>query len=74
MCIAGFTGIDAAYEAPSSPDLELNAGKQTVEECIQQVVKMLVNKVCHANSLSSSTSSSSLLSSPSLLSLASSTT
>lgn len=42
--IKGFTGIDAAYEAPSSPDLELNAGKQTVEECIQQVVKMLVNK------------------------------
>ncbi|KAI1280353.1 Bifunctional 3'-phosphoadenosine 5'-phosphosulfate synthase 2 [Halotydeus destructor] len=41
--IKGFTGIDQPYEAPQKPDLVLRAGEQTVAECIEAVVKMLVD-------------------------------
>jgi len=42
--IKGFTGIDSAYEPPSNPDLNLNAGKQSIDQCVQQLVKLLVSK------------------------------
>ncbi|GAB6028273.1 hypothetical protein CHUAL_002453 [Chamberlinius hualienensis] len=40
--LKGFTGIDSAYEPPSSPDISLKAGVNTLEECVQQVVDMLI--------------------------------
>ncbi|KAI1292270.1 Bifunctional 3'-phosphoadenosine 5'-phosphosulfate synthase [Halotydeus destructor] len=41
--IKGFTGIDALYEAPVDPDLVLKAGELTVSECIEHVIKMMVD-------------------------------
>lgn len=44
--IKGFTGIDSPYEPPSKPDLILKAGELTVDECVQELVKLLErNKV-----------------------------
>ena len=39
--IKGFTGIDSPYQAPSNPDIVLKAGEQTIEECVQSLVKFL---------------------------------
>lgn len=39
--IKGFTGIDAPYEAPSSPELTLRGGDLSPEELAQQVVDYL---------------------------------
>lgn len=39
--LKGFTGIDDPYEAPSSPDLELDATNLSVEECLD----MLINTI-----------------------------
>ena len=39
--ITGFTGIDAPYEAPESPELSIPAGELTVEELADQVVDYL---------------------------------
>ena len=41
----GFTGIDQQYEAPTSPEIVLKAGELSVDECVQQVVEMLLSKV-----------------------------
>ena len=39
--ITGFTGIDAPYEAPESPELSIPAGELTVEELADQVIDYL---------------------------------
>ncbi|XP_057306690.1 bifunctional 3'-phosphoadenosine 5'-phosphosulfate synthase-like [Hydractinia symbiolongicarpus] len=39
--IKGFTGIDSAYEAPVKPDIVLKAGELNVDECVQQLLKVL---------------------------------
>ncbi|KAL3197713.1 hypothetical protein MRX96_044777 [Rhipicephalus microplus] len=39
--IKGFTGIDMPYEAPADPDLLIKAGKDTIKDCVQQVVELL---------------------------------
>ncbi|KAL0964457.1 hypothetical protein UPYG_G00324110 [Umbra pygmaea] len=39
--IKGFTGIDAEYEQPKSPELVLKTGETTVNECIQLLVDLL---------------------------------
>ncbi|XP_037559265.1 bifunctional 3'-phosphoadenosine 5'-phosphosulfate synthase-like isoform X2 [Dermacentor silvarum] len=39
--IKGFTGIDMPYEAPGRPDLLIKAGKDTIKDCVQQVVELL---------------------------------
>ena len=39
--ITGFTGIDAPYEAPESPELRIPAGELTVEELADQVIDYL---------------------------------
>ena len=41
----GFTGIDSAYEAPLNPDLVLKAGEKSVQDCVEEVVEMLADKV-----------------------------
>ncbi|KAK3739727.1 hypothetical protein QZH41_016174, partial [Actinostola sp. cb2023] len=40
----GFTGIDAVYQPPSSPELSLNAGKLSVDDCLEKLVEMLTEK------------------------------
>lgn len=42
--IKGFTGIDSAYEKPDNPDVHIKAGELTVQDCVQQVVKLLLDK------------------------------
>jgi len=39
--IKGFTGVDAAYEAPDNPDVVLKAGEQSLDDCVQELVKVL---------------------------------
>ena len=36
--IKGFTGIDAPYEAPSAPNLNLDTGEKSVEDCIAELL------------------------------------
>ena len=40
-----FTGIGQNYEAPEHADLVLKAGENTVAECIQQILVLLIQKV-----------------------------
>ncbi|MFN7734349.1 MAG: sulfate adenylyltransferase subunit CysN [Pirellula sp.] len=39
-----FPGVSAPYEAPDAPDLVLDTGRQGVEESVQAVVKLLVER------------------------------
>ena len=40
--IANYTGISSPYEEPEQPDLILDTGSDTLEECVDQVIQMLV--------------------------------
>ncbi|HEH9440957.1 TPA: adenylyl-sulfate kinase [Aeromonas sobria] len=40
--ISNFTGIDSPYEAPINPDLVLDAGVISAEQCAEQVMKYLL--------------------------------
>ncbi|KAK3769733.1 hypothetical protein RRG08_062073 [Elysia crispata] len=42
--IKGFTGVDQPYEAPEHPDVDLKAGQLSVDECCQEVVRLLAGK------------------------------
>lgn len=42
--------MDASYEAPENPDVTLKAGDLSVDECVQEIVKLLVDKVSLINS------------------------
>ncbi|MFD2637628.1 adenylyl-sulfate kinase [Piscibacillus salipiscarius] len=42
--IKGFTGIDDPYEEPNNPELVIETDKNSLEECVQQVVKHLKDK------------------------------
>ena len=42
--LKGFTGIDQPYEPPEKPDLTLKAGESTILDCIEAIVKLLVDK------------------------------
>ncbi|XP_017488239.1 PREDICTED: bifunctional 3'-phosphoadenosine 5'-phosphosulfate synthase-like, partial [Rhagoletis zephyria] len=42
--IAGFTGIHQAYERPEAPDLVLKTAEETVEQCVQRVIDLLIKK------------------------------
>ena len=42
----GFTGIDSPYEAPENPEVVVKTAEMTVTECMMDVVKVLVKKVC----------------------------
>jgi len=39
--LAGLTGVDAPYEAPSAPDLVLHSGSETVDEAVARVMQVL---------------------------------
>ena len=34
-------GIDQAYEAPENPEIVLDAGNSTLDECVQQMIELL---------------------------------
>jgi bifunctional enzyme CysN/CysC len=40
--LAGLTGIDAPYEAPTSPDLVLRSGKESIETAVERVSAALL--------------------------------
>jgi len=42
--IKHFTGIDSAYEAPQSPELLIDAGAQSVEQCAQEIFDYLKHR------------------------------
>lgn len=39
--IKEFTGISSPYETPMSPDLAVNTGEKSLDECVNQVLKLL---------------------------------
>lgn len=45
LCSVGFTGIDSEYEKPESPELVLKTDSCDVNDCIQQVVELLQERV-----------------------------
>ena len=42
--IKGFTGIDDPYEAPEKPELVLDGGKKSIDECADEVLAYLQSK------------------------------
>ncbi|QGZ60806.1 adenylyl-sulfate kinase [Paraburkholderia acidisoli] len=46
--IAGFTGIDSPYRAPTNPDIVLRTADRSAEECVQQLYAALPLQRCLA--------------------------
>lgn len=42
-----FTGISSEYERPIKPDLVLKAGEDSIDDCVQKVIDLLVKNVCN---------------------------
>lgn len=42
--IQNFTGISSPYEAPINPEITLNTDKQSVQECVETVLRFLKSK------------------------------
>ena len=42
--IKNFTGIDSPYEAPEKPELNVNTGQSSLNDCVEQVMMMLEEK------------------------------
>jgi bifunctional enzyme CysN/CysC len=42
--LPNFPGVSALYEAPQQADLVVDSGKQTIQECVDQVLKLLVER------------------------------
>ncbi|MFJ3521375.1 adenylyl-sulfate kinase [Pseudomonas sp. NPDC090203] len=42
--IKDFTGISAQYEAPEAPALNLDASESSVNECLEQILKLLAGR------------------------------
>lgn len=42
--IQEFTGVSSPYEPPAEPELKLDTARFTVDECVDQVVNMLVQR------------------------------
>ena len=36
--LPNFTGIDSAYEAPENPEVDVDSGKLSVDECVEQIL------------------------------------
>ena len=43
--ILNFTGINAPYEAPEHPDIEIDTTQYTVDEAVSEIVKHIKNKL-----------------------------
>jgi len=42
--IANFTGVSAPYEVPENPDIIVNTGEVSLEECVDKIIKYLSDK------------------------------
>ncbi|KAF8764938.1 Bifunctional 3'-phosphoadenosine like protein [Argiope bruennichi] len=42
--IKGFTGIDSSYEKPDHPDIHIKAGELSVQDSVQKVIRLLLDK------------------------------
>ncbi len=42
--IPGFTGISAPYEKPENPDLFFDTGNTSIEECVEKVIRLLLER------------------------------
>lgn len=42
--IKGFTGVDDPYEPPASPEVRLEAGRRTLEECVAELANALAQR------------------------------
>ncbi|XP_035226882.1 bifunctional 3'-phosphoadenosine 5'-phosphosulfate synthase-like isoform X2 [Stegodyphus dumicola] len=42
--IKGFTGIDSTYEKPDKPDIHIKAGELSVQDSVQKVIKLLLDR------------------------------
>lgn len=51
LFLSGFTGIDSEYEKPEAPELVLKTDSCSVNECIQQLVDLLQERVRRRNVL-----------------------
>ena len=47
--IKNFTGIDAPYEAPVTPELEIKTENKSVDECVEEILVYLLPKIEHVN-------------------------
>jgi adenylylsulfate kinase len=47
--ISNFTGITSPYEAPLNPDVYLNTGKETIENCLQIIINYIENQQVDKN-------------------------
>lgn len=47
--IKNMTGIDAPYEAPDNPDIEINTEKETIEESVTKIIAFLASKLKDTN-------------------------
>jgi len=47
--IKNFTGIDSPYEAPKNPTIELNTTIQSIDECVNKIIKTINNKLNVSN-------------------------
>jgi adenylyl-sulfate kinase len=43
--VKNFTGVDSPYEVPTSPDITIASGRLSVDESIEQLLKLIVPKV-----------------------------
>ena len=43
--ISDFTGVSAPYEEPENPDIVLDTDVLTVEECVERLYRLIVEKV-----------------------------
>lgn len=42
--IKDFTGIDSPYEKPDNPEITIHSHKNTVDECVEHIIKYLIDK------------------------------
>ena len=42
--IKEFTGISSPYEAPEQPELSINTGNSSLDNCVEQVIRYLVDQ------------------------------
>lgn len=43
--IPNFTGISAPYEAPENPDIHVQTGGRSVEECVKQITRFVMSRI-----------------------------
>lgn len=43
--ISGFTGVDAPFETPVKPDLEINTDLENIEDSIQKILQFIIPRV-----------------------------